>query len=99
MAQESRTGTVDLKAVNTPYEDYAKQLGELLLAIRLDSSPAAEAARLTAEGKYYPLTVDANGFLRVTLPEGTKVVVGMPELLEEMRDLLSEMRDLLLKIA
>ena len=74
-------------------------LGEMVVGVRVDTVPAGEAERLAADGKFYPLTLDENGFLRVTLPDGIKVKTEELEVLRESRDLLVQVRDLLLKIA
>lgn len=98
--QELGKQAVDLKTVGTPYDDPRKNLGEIIVGIRVDAVPANDAERLAEEGKFYPLTTDKNGFLRVVQPEGTSVET--PEivaLLTEIRDLMIEQRDLLLRIA
>ena len=73
--------------------------GELVIGIRVDELPASEAERLAAQGKFYPLTTDKDGQLRVVLSGTTKVAMEELEVLREIRDLLIENRDLLLKIA
>ena len=75
------------------------QRGEMVLGIRQDAVPTNEANKLAAEGGFYPLTLDAKGFLRVTLPEGTEVESAELEVQRENNILLSEIRDLLMKIA
>lgn len=99
MAQQIGTQAIDPKAVNTPNDQPAKLIAELLTAIRVDTAPSHDGERLADEGQFYPLTVDTNGFLRVALPDGTKVESSELEVLREIRDLLIENRDLLLKIA
>lgn len=99
MSQQAYTQAVDPKAVNTPYDTTGKTLAELVTGIRIDTVPANEGERLAAAGEFYPLTVDKNGFLRVTLPDGTKVESTESEVLREIRDVLFEVRDLLMKIA
>lgn len=76
-----------------------QQLGELVVGVRVDAVPEAEADRLAADGKFYPLTLDETGCLRVRMPDGVKVKTEELEVLREIRDLLIESRDLLLKIA
>lgn len=73
--------------------------GELVVGVRVDAVPKGDADRLAAEGRFYPLTVDADGQLRVVLPEGTRVETAELAVLREIRDLLAESRDLLLRIA
>lgn len=74
-------------------------LGELLVGIRVDDLPSGEAERLAAEGKFYPLTVNADGHLRVVTPDWIKVQTAELEVLLRIEQLLTEQRDLLLKIA
>ena len=87
------------QAINTAYDAAQRNRGELVVGIRVDSLPTSEANRLAAEGKFYPLTTDADGNLRVVLSSLTKVETQELEVLREIRDLLIENRDLLLKIA
>ena len=91
MAQLTGGRAVDPKAITGEDALDQKQLAELVVGIRLDSVPTGEAQRLAGEGKFYPLTMDANGFLRVTLPEGTKVKTEELEVLQEIRTLLETM--------
>lgn len=91
MSQELGGGLVNPKALTGADKPKNKTLGELVGGIRLDSVPTSEANRLAAEGKFFPLTVDANGFLRVTLPEGALVeteelgaLLRIEKLLEEL---------------
>lgn len=97
--QQVGTGAVDPKAITGGDRLPGKQLGELVVGIRLDEVSTGEANRLASEGKFYPLTMDANGFLRVTLPEGTQVEPEELAVQRASHDLLIEIRDLLLKIA
>ena len=98
--QEVGSFGVDPKALTgSDQPNQKKQHGELVLGLRLDEVPTGEAKRLAADGKFYPLTMDSNGFLRVTLPEGTKVETEELEVMREMSGLLEEIRDALLKIA
>lgn len=76
-----------------------KLLGELVVGIRVDTLPAGDAERLADEGKFYPLTTDANGNLRVVPPDWIKVQIQSLEVLSDMRTLLAECRDLLREIA
>lgn len=76
-----------------------KQLGELVVGVRVDAIPEVEADRLAAEGKFHPLTIDKNGCLRVRMPDGIKVQNEELEVLREIRDLCAESRDLLVKLA
>lgn len=99
MAQQIDTRAVDPKAHGTVYEDVRKLLAELMAGIRVDVVPRNDSERLAQEGGFYPLTVDRDGFLRVTLPETVRVETGELIVLREIRDLLIEQRDLLLKIA
>jgi hypothetical protein len=97
--QTVNTGALDVKAQGSAYDQTPPRRAKLVVGIRLDGVPAGEAQRLAAEGRFYPLTLDANGFLRVTLPEGTTVNTNERDVHRESRDLLEEIRDLLLKIA
>ena len=98
--QEVGSFGVDPKALTgRDQPNQKKQHGELVVGIRLDEVPTGEAKRLAGEGKFYPLTMDANGFLRVTLPEGAKVETDELQVMREMALLLEEIRDALLKIA
>lgn len=72
---------------------------ELVTGIRVDTLPRHDGERLAAEGKFYPLTTDQDGNLRVVTPEWISVRTDELEVLREHRDLLREIRDLLLKIA
>ena len=79
MDQQVNTPAPDARG--TAYDEARKVLGGLVVGVRVDAVPADEADRLAAEGKFYPLTLDKNGFLRVTLPEsGTKVETNEPEI-------------------
>ena len=84
--------------VSTAYDAGKRTLGELVVGIRVDAVPAGEAERLAAAGQFYPLTVDARGFLRVTLPEGTTVATGELEVWREILAVLKDIRASLLKI-
>lgn len=75
------------------------KVGELIVGVRLDTIPAGEGDRLAADQKFHPLTIDRNGFLRVTMPNGITVKTEELEVLRETRDLMVEVRDLLMKIA
>ena len=86
------------KQVKTAYDGDKRTLGELVVGIRVDAVPVGEAQRLAAAGQFYPLTVDANGFLRVTLPEGTAVETNELEVWREILAVLKDMRASLLKI-
>lgn len=97
--QQVGTGAVDPKAITGEDRDTSKKIGELVVGIRLDAVPTNEANKLAAEGSFYPLTMDAKGFLRVVLPEGTQVESEELEVQRENNILLSEIRDLLMKIA
>ena len=87
------------QAINTNFDSSRRNLGDLVVGIRVDALPQGEAERLAAAGQFYPLTVDERGCLRVAIPEGSKVDTEELEVLREIRDLLAEHRDLLLKIA
>lgn len=91
MSQEIGGGLVDPKAITGADRLKNKNLGELVGAVRIDSVPTGEAQRLAAEGKFFPLTVDANGFLRVTLPEGTEVKTVELETLLRIETLLEKL--------
>ena len=93
------TKAVDLLTVNTANEDKKRQIGEMMLGIRIDAVPAHEGERLAREGNFYPLTLNKDGRLRAELPDGTKVEPLELEVLREQTALLIEIRDLLLKIA
>lgn len=97
--QDIDSRVIDAKAVNGPYEEVRKQLLALLAGIRTDAAPTGDAQRLAGEGNAYPLTVDKNGYLRVTMPEGAKVEATELEVLLRIEQLLIEQRDLLHKIA
>lgn len=100
MSQQAINTTANYKERQTDGKDRARTLhGESLAVIRVDDLPKGEADRLAAEGKWYPVTCDKNGHLRVALPDSTKVEVTELEVLCEIRELLKENRDLLLKIA
>ena len=96
---------INSEAVPKDYEERTGRsttrrfLGESIVAVRVDDLPASEAERLAAEGKWYPLTVDQNGQLRVVTPDWIKVHVQELEVLRDSRDLLMQIRDLLMKIA
>ena len=75
------------------------KIGELVVGVRIDALPQSEAERLAGEGRFHPLTLDADGNLRVTMPDGISVKSEELEVLREIRNLLVESRDLLLKIA
>ena len=75
------------------------KLGETVVGVRIDTLPQEEAERLAADGTFHPLTIDKNGFLRVTIPDGITVKTEELAVLRESRDLLTEVRDLLMKIA
>lgn len=88
------------QAINTAYDStQPKTSGELVVGLRVDSLPTGEARRLAAEGKWYPLTTDQDGNLRVSLPSTTKIEISELSIFSRLEDLLSEIRDLLLKIA
>lgn len=75
------------------------RLGELVVGVRIDAIPQSEAERLAADGKFHPLTVDENGFLRVTVPDAVRVESEELTVLREIRDLLTRGCDLLQQIA
>jgi hypothetical protein len=95
VAQQAGSRAVDPKALTGADALNQRQLAELVVGIRLDSVPTGEAQRLAAEGKFYPLTVNANGFLRVVLPEGTEVKTQELEALLRIETLMGQMVDLL----
>lgn len=102
---------VDLKTVNREDFDQEKpispavqtkqkpQRAELVVGIRIDTVPTAEVDRLAEEGKFYPLTIDKSGQLRVVLPDGAKVESNEQQVMHEIRGLLEEIRDLLMEMA
>lgn len=92
MAGDRRLGTSYNK--NDP-----DQIGKLVVGVRIDDLPSGEAQRLATAGKFYPLTTDADGNLRVVTPDWINVRTEELEVLREIRDLLVQNRDLLLKIA
>ncbi len=96
--QEIGGGLVDPKAITGEDRLKNKNLGELVGGIRLDSVPTSEAQRLAKEGKFFPLTVDQNGFLRVTLPEGTKVETEEMAVLLRIEALLEKLCEIGLQI-
>ena len=100
MAEQMDTRAVDLTGINTPRDELkgVKRVGELVFGIRIDAVPESEAKRLADEGKFHPLTIDKNGFLRVVLPEAQKLQVN-EQVQSEIRSLLEEIRDLLMEIA
>lgn len=86
-------------AKGTAYADARKVVGGLVVGIRVDELPTNEADRLAAEGKFYPLTLDSGGFLRVSLPDsGTKVETAELEVLREILAVQQSMLAALLKI-
>lgn len=86
-------------AKGTAYDEARKLQGGLVVGIRVDEVPTGEADRLAAEGKFYPLTMDAAGFLRVSLPEtGTQVETQELEVLREILAVQQAMLAALLKI-
>jgi hypothetical protein len=96
--QERDTLGIDPKVVNGPYDEYRKMLLELVGGIRIDEAPTGDGPRLAKQGKFHPFTVDKNGYLRVTVPEGTVVESTEVEVLLRIEQLMIEQRDLLLKI-
>ena len=90
---------IDPKAITGEDKIDQKQLGRLVLCVRLDETSTGEQNRLAKEGEEYPMTVDANGFLRVVLPEGTEVESAELEVQRQSMVLLEQIRDLLMKIA
>lgn len=90
---------VDPKALGTQEEIVRKLLAELVCGIRVDEAPTSETKRIADEGKFYPLTIDKNGFLRVSLPEGTKVETQELEVLLRIEALLEQQVSLLQEIA
>mgnify|MGYP001577754463 FL=1 len=101
MAQQAINTTAITTERQRDGADLLKQkvIGDLVVGIRVDTLPTNEAERLAADGKFYPLTTDKDGNLRVALPATTIVKTEALEVLREIRDLLIENRDLLLKIA
>ena len=96
--QQVGSGGIDPKVVHGPYDESLKQLGDLVVGIRIDAVPSNEGNRLAAQGRFYPLTLDKSGNLRVTMAE-SEGVTDQLLVLREVRDLMAEVRDLLLKIA
>lgn len=103
MSQEQvNTKAVDLVGHGTANDEFKdrRQIGNLVIGVRIDDLPEDETARLAAEGYFSPLTIDPNGNLRVALPpSGTKVETQELEVLIRIEQLLIEQRNLLLKIA
>lgn len=101
MAQQA----VNTEAVAQEYDERTgklttrRLLGESFVAVRVDDLPTGEADRLAAEGKWYPLTTDANGQLRVVPPDWIKVQMQALEVWLRIEALLIEQRDLLREIA
>lgn len=88
------------RAINTNYDqDQQRNIGEMVVGIRIDTLPTGEASRLAAVGRFQPLTTDKDGNLRVVPPDGIKVVSAELEVLLRIEALLIEQRDLLLKIS
>jgi len=100
MAQQAiNTRAVDSDRKADGTDETRRVLGELVVGVRVDTLPASDAQRLAAEGKFYPLTLDRDGQLRVVTPDWIKVQTQELEVLRELRDLMAETRDLLMKIA
>ena len=92
--------------VGTGYDGEQRNLGMLIVGVRIDDLPTGESERLVAAGQFHPLTFDANGNLRVVAPPAQAETSDEVRLLKDIRDLLIEnrnlqieTRDLLLKIA
>ena len=86
--------------IGLAYDKDVRTMGDLVVGIRKDDAPAGEADRLAEDGDFYPVTLDKNGNLRVTIPAATKI--DMQRLLQvnrENNELLTEIRDLLRIIA
>lgn len=73
--------------------------GELVVGVRVDDLPEIERERLAGEGKFYPITTDSKGNLRVVTPDGIKVETDELEVLRELLAVMIEVRDLLREIA
>lgn len=84
---------------NTGRSATRQLLGQTIIGVRVDDLPEGEAQRLAAEGKWYPLTTDKDGNLRVTFPASSMVEVAELEVLIRIEQLLIEQRDLLRQIA
>ena len=84
--------------VSAGFDSTKVTVGSLVVAIRKDDVPTNESVRLASDVEFYPLTMDKNGFLRVTLPTGTEVKTVELETLLETMSVLKEIRDLLIEL-
>ena len=77
------------KQINTTYDTTQTLLGEVVAGVRVDELPINEADKIAGAGKFAPLTVDKDGYLRVRPREGIEVgTASLSDLIEQQNQIL-----------